>query len=198
MKRLLPKCNVLYAHKGHLNLIRCINIKSRVKSKLNQEAYLCSFHLHICILPGITHTKKKPVERGCVLTEIKDHGRFKGSRVRKARPIKRKFNGIRFTQAKALKVDNDVTGMSTSGNGEKNVEEKEEEDEAKSASLLKLSENVGTDLETCQESTPENHCIMDSKRYLQTVQKLKTTVLWIVNGTYRLSRNCKSLLVYRS
>ena len=137
-----------------------------------------------------TH-KKKPVERGCVLTEIKDHGRFKGSRVRKARPIKRTFNGIRFTQAKALKVDNDVTGMSTSGNGEKNVEEKEEEDEAKSASLLKLTENVGIDLETCQESTPENHCVMDSKtvptdcpetenhcvmdskRYIQTVQKLQ-------------------------
>ena len=97
----------------------------------------------------------------------------KASRVRKAGPIKRKFNGIRFTQAKALKVDHDDIGVSTSGNGEKNVEEKEEEDKAKSASLLKLSKSVGIDLETCQESTTGNHCIMDSKRYIQTVQKLQ-------------------------
>ena len=61
-----------------------------------------------------THTKKNLLKEAESQLKLKTMEDSKASRVRKARPMKRKFNGIRFTQSKTLKVDNDVTGMSTS------------------------------------------------------------------------------------
>ena len=83
--------------------------------------------------------------------------------------MKRKFHGNRFTNLKALKVEDDLD-MSTrsSDSGEK--------DETKSASFLKLGESVGLDLDlensVSKGSDTASHDEMDSEGY-RLFQKLQ-------------------------
>ena len=94
------------------------------------------------------------------------------SRARKTRPRKRKFHGNRFTQLKAQKVNEDVDASTSRSSG---IVEPEVgvELEVKSASFLKLGENVGLDLDSGDErETRSTSQGVDSEGY-RLFQKLQ-------------------------
>ena len=94
------------------------------------------------------------------------------SRARKTRPRKRKFHGNRFTQLKAQKVNEDVDASTSRSSG---IVEPEVgvELEVKSASFLKLGENLGLDLDSGDErETRSTSQGVDSEGY-RLFQKLQ-------------------------